>query len=116
MNPGPITDRLDLIEMVSARAPSSACRRACLNGKVEVLGGFRVIPPSTLPGWMVLVTTVHGKDYAVAVTADQAMHRYRVWIADKVPWGEWLGFIGDYSVRSGDHPTLYSALRSTELC
>ena len=108
-------DRQDLINLVAYGAPAPACRRACLTGTVEVLGGFSEVPPSTSPGWIVRVTTKRGNVHLVGISPDDIWHKYWVRAVDAVPWHLWEGSPCDpavYSIYSGDHPETYRTRRS----
>ena len=108
-------DRQDLINLVAHGAPAPACRRACLTGKVEVLGGFLEIPPSTSPGWIVQVTTKRGNVHLVAVFPDDVLHKYLVYGVGVVPWHLWVGpedYRWGWNIYDGDHPRAYKIRRS----
>jgi len=59
--------------------------RALYEGQVEFFGGFKPIPPTTQPGWILRVTSARGKTWYVAVIAYQ--NRYGIRILKDVPWG-----------------------------
>lgn len=105
-----IHTRTDLILFAQAHCELSACTRAFLTGKVMVLGGFSSIPPSTNPGWIFLVTSIHKRTWIISVEADDIQHRYHVRILDKIPWAKWLGkppyaiCKSQWSLRNGDIP------------
>ena len=103
-----IRTRSELLWYIADHAPSGACRRAVVEGKVVVLGGFRVIPPNGWKGWIVKVTSVHGKDWLVAVTIHPTKHLYHVRMIEKIPWAWWAGVQGcfsfAYNLRQGDIP------------
>jgi hypothetical protein len=120
MQPFRLRDRADLIALIERQAPSPACKRACLTGKVEVLGGFEEIPPSTCPGWIVRITTKRGSVFQVAVIPDDVKHTYRVRFIGEVPWHLWTGLahfpgVKDYSIYVGDHPADYTFKRMVAL-
>lgn len=115
-----IRTRSDLIKWLENNAPRRAIARALQEGQVEHLGGFEHIPPSTLPGWIVKVTSVHNKMWRVVVLANDTKHRYESRIIESVPWKNWSGtnFWSDESFRdklfSGDKPEEYKRLRDNE--
>lgn len=98
--------RSELIEYARDRVPSRACKRAFTTGKVCVLGGFSSVPPGTTPGWILSVTSRHGKMWLIAVTSNEYTHDYRVWFIDKAPWECWDGklFRDEYNIYDGDEP------------
>jgi len=87
--------------------------RALQEGQIEFLGGFKPIPPTDYPGWIVQVTSVFGKSWYVAVIA--YCDRYGIRILKDVPWQNWVGTTLDIEFRaqlySGDHPKEYLELR-----
>lgn len=102
-----IRTRSDLLWYIQEHAPSGACRRAVIEGQVSVLGGFNVIPPNGWEGWIVKVTSVHGKDWLVAVTVHPTKHFYYVRMIDKIPWAWWVGTVPSlppYAITNGDVP------------
>jgi hypothetical protein len=109
-----LRDRADLIEFVARKINIPACRRACLTGKVEVLGGFENIPPSLLSGWMLTITAKHGTVFHLAVLPDEHEHDYQIQVVNKILWQNWLGTPragAAYSLYQGDHPAAYDVRR-----
>lgn len=105
MNPQRLQTRTDLIEYILEHAPLNGVRRAIDEGQVRVCGGFASCPPHTSPGFVVEVTSKHGRTWPVAVLVDQIKHRYRVVVLDEVPWKEWEGRLDrDHPVYDGDDP------------
>lgn len=79
-------------------------------GEIELLGGFNPIPPTSHPGWIVKMTSIHGKLWYVAVIAYQ--NRYGIRILKEVPWKNWAG--DGYNVSglmNGDNPDVYQCKR-----
>lgn len=108
---GPMQTRTQLIELIGRATISAACRRACLTGKVEVLGGFSSTPPRDLPGWIVDIVTKHGRDYRVVVGVDEVNHQYRVdEVTDDPPWEHWVGRYdpAGWAIMAGDNPLAYA--------
>lgn len=102
-----IRTRSELLWYIAEHAPSGACRRAIVEGKVVVLGGFCVIPPNGWKGWIVKVTSIHGKDWLVAVTLHPTKHHYYVRMVEKVPWAWWVGVVASiplHGIMDGDIP------------
>jgi len=92
--------------------------RSLIDSKVEFLGGFKPIPPSVLPGWILKIISLHNKKWIVAVLANDIKHIYEIRIIKSVPWKNWLGtdsFTNHRTFRiklfSGDRPELYKELR-----
>ncbi len=112
MNPQRFQTRTDLLEYVREHAPLNGVRRAIDDGRVMVCGGFASCPPHTSPGFIVEVTSKHGRTWPVAVLVDQIHHRYSVVILDEVPWQEWEGKVNrGHPVYDGDHPEESSCLQ-----
>ena len=79
-------------------------------GEIELLGGFNPIPPTSHPGWIVQMTSVHGKLWYVAVIAYQ--NRYGIRILKEVPRKNWVGKSdGAPNLVNGDYPEKYERLR-----
>lgn len=105
-----ISTRDDLLEYIREHAPSSAVRRAIDDGKYEVLGAFAALPPHTMPGFIVKVTSKHGRVWPVAVAVNEVKHRYEVYILDTIPWSLYDG--GERAIYCGDHPNTSARKRN----
>ncbi len=81
--------------------------RALRDGTVEHLGGFSRVPPTSHPGWIVRVTSVHDREFIVAVIAYQS--RYGIRVLGEVPWLNWAGTPGEVQpgLMNGDNPWSY---------
>lgn len=93
--------------------PRKAICRALREGEVEFMGGFDPIPPTSSPGWITRVTSVHDRIWYVAVICHD--HRYGIRILGDIPWGNWHGTDsrGTFSppLYRGDDPEEYLKLR-----
>jgi hypothetical protein len=110
-------DRADLIALVAGRTGIAAVKRACLLGKVEVLGGFENLQAGD-PGWLLKIVCPHGTEYIMAVVPQPTTHEYLVSQHVDIPWHHWTGNRVDrerYSVYAGDHPAIYDARRETAI-
>ena len=98
-----------LLTWLENNCPRKAVVRALLEGTVEYLGGFSKIPPTTQPGWITKVTSIHGREWIVAVIAYQ--NRYGIRILSEVPWRWWNGDpdAGSGTLFGGDDPDKYYA-------
>lgn len=90
-----INTRTQLIEFI-CRHVSSSIKRACYTGTVQVLGGFSRIPvpPGTRPGWIVLITSVHGREWFIGVSPHDTLPAFtvrRLCLTEGVPWQYWMG-------------------------
>ncbi|KKL70972.1 hypothetical protein LCGC14_2099590 [marine sediment metagenome] len=112
--------RTHLILWLEKTCPRPAIVRALYEGQVEFFGGFNPVPPTEHPGWIIRVTSAHGKIRYVAVIAYR--DHYGVRILRDVPWGNWCGiksqggppYVGvvmrNQLLYSGDHPNEYKKL------
>jgi len=108
----------NIIDWLIDNCPRPAIARALDHGKVEFLGGFSLILPSILPGWILKITSIYDKQWIVAVLANDITHRYEIRIIKSIPWKNWAGtdcFNNHNSFRdklfSGDNPELYKEMR-----
>jgi len=106
-----IHTRDDLISFIEDSINRRGMLRAFTNGDVEVLGGFKSIPPRNLPGWIVEARhTVGYAKYHVAVTVETG-GIHRIWnLVTGVPWDQWIGDNEAYQnnqLMTGDHPDRY---------
>lgn len=110
----PFRTRNDVILYAQARAPSRACRRAFEN-KVELLGGFEPLHPlGYLPGWLLRVTSIHGRMWLIAVTISAVCpNNPLVDELDCIPWERWTGHTDriPVTIYDGDNPWDYARRR-----
>jgi len=104
---------LHIVSWLGQNCARKAICRAINEGQVEFLGGFKPIPPTTHPGWIMRVTSTHDRTWYVAVICYD--RRYGIRILRDVPWGLWYGtdsrgVLGP-SLYRGDHPEEYKILR-----
>lgn len=98
-----------LLMWLEKNCPRKSIVRALRNGTVEHLGGFSTIPPTSHPGWIIRVTSVHDREYIVAVIAYQS--RYGIRVLSEVPWIHYG--LPEYAVKvpgglyNGDNPEAY---------
>lgn len=102
----------NIIDWLIDNCPRPAIVRALECGIVEFLGGFKPIPPSTLPGWILKVTSIHDRKWNVAILANGIKHIYEIRIIKSVPWKNYCG--GKLSLYQGDNPEKYKGLRMIE--
>lgn len=76
------------------------------DGSVEHLGGFLRIPPGSSPGFIVDVTSKHGRTWHVAVCLGK-FGATVVRVVEEVPWGTWVGNDTAESLYQGDNPDEY---------
>ena len=103
-----IHKRNDLFKVLEEKSPTGAISTALDTGGAELLEGFRSIPPSPLPGWIIVVTSKRGTVWNVVVTAHENPPRFTTWVVQRIPWEHWVGEIDrDPGVYDGDHPIEY---------
>lgn len=100
-----------LLMWLEKNCPRKSIVRALRDGTVEHLGGFSTIPPTSHPGWIIKVTSAHGREYIVAVIAYQS--RYGIRVLSGVPWLNWIGDQdrSDSSLITGDDPQAYWGIK-----
>jgi hypothetical protein len=106
--------RTHIILWLENNCSRKAITRALYEGQVEFFGGFDLIPPTTHPGWIMRVTSAHGRTWYVAVICYD--RRYGVRILRDVPWDKWNSYFWDKTSRkgelySGDNPAEYKKLK-----
>lgn len=105
--------RTHIILWLENNCSRKAITRALYEGQVEFFGGFNPILPTNRPGWIMRVTSAHGRTWYVAVICYD--HHYGIRILKDVPWGFWVGIRpwGEFraQLHSGDHPEEYKILR-----
>jgi hypothetical protein len=102
--------RTHLILWLENNCPRPAIVRALYEGQVEFYGGFNPVPPTEHPGWILRITSAHGKIRYVAVIAYR--DHYGIRILRDVPWGCWCGTVDYvYQLYSGDYPEEYLKLK-----
>jgi len=104
----------NIIDWLIDNCPRPAIERALIDGRVEFLGGFDQIPPSTLPGWIVRVVSIYSKQWNVAILANNIKHIYEIRIIKSIPWKNWMGELNGImrnKLFSGDYPQKYKELK-----
>lgn len=104
----------DILDWLMDNCPRRPIVRALDHGKVEFLGGFDLIPPSTLPGWILKVTSIYGGKWNVAILANNIKHIYEIRIIKNIPWKNWVGELNGImriELFCGDNPETYRRLR-----
>ena len=83
--------RNEIMQWLEDNAPTPTIARAMQDGKTELLGVFRRIPPRYEMGWIVEVTSRHGVAYHVAIKPNQVTGHYWCQMVSTVPWEHWMG-------------------------
>ena len=104
-------NRNDLIDYVAKHSNDYTIRRSVIEGKVELLGGFSCIPPSTEGGWILCVTSIHDRHWNVAIVVDKK--RPLVFTISDPPWKLWCGDLSTHELMRGDYPETYAQIRDS---
>jgi hypothetical protein len=104
-----------IIQWLSKQPLRRCVLRALENGKVELLGGFKSIPPGSDPGFIVLVNSYPrngcpGGRWVVAVVCRQNTNVYAR-VIPNIPWDQWDGKIDRKTIYDGDNPSAYAKER-----
>lgn len=104
-------DRTHIMLWLESNCPRPSIVRALSEGSVEFFGGFNPVPPTKHPGWIVRVTSIHGKIWYVAIIVYQ--QRFGIRVLKDVPWGRWVGDSRGQpgSLYNGDDPIEYLKLK-----
>lgn len=113
----PLHTREDLISfVVSGVSHRRTLLRAITQGELEVLGGFKRVPPRGLPGWILLATSpITGQRYCLGVvTGKDGTHSVWNSAEDVIDWCSWVGdseTCSNNELMRGDNPTRYGELK-----
>ncbi len=110
-----IIDKNSLLAWLEQYAPYMMIQRALKdpNAKHENLGYFKVVPPTSLPGWIVKVTSTHDKTWVVVIQGVPFTNTYRTWVMldGNIEWKYWIGNTCVNPLWVGDHPGDYKELK-----
>ncbi len=91
-----------LLNWLDQNAPTKSVQRALSSGQpITILGGFNPLPNSNSPGWIVLVNSITGRGYYVAVAVDR-FRGPRSYLIDYIDWASYTG--GSRPLYKGDIP------------
>ncbi len=97
-----IHNRHNLINWLAENAPTHTTRRLICTTSVELLGFFSLLPGSSYPGWIVIVTSpLTGKGWKIAVSSRPSKPYHTSWLIEEVPWIGWAG--GNTILCAGDN-------------
>ncbi len=103
-----IRNRNDLFKILEERSPSPAINAALDTGGIELLGGFKRVPPSDNPAWIVVITSRRKTVWNVVLTIHEHSARVSTWIVQRIPWEHWVGKTDrDPGIYDGDNPIEY---------
>ena len=108
--------RTDMILWLTEQCPRPNIVRALEAGDVEFLGGFDLIPPSNMSGWIFKIRPhpVATQTRNVCILCNEPKRKYEIRIVKRIPWENWCGMFHGVlmkdSLQSGDKPLLYKEL------
>lgn len=92
----------DLLNWLDQNAPTRAVQRGLRSGlPIIVLGGFKPLPDSNRPGWIVLVNTKTGREYYVAIAIGFNRDPY-AYLIDYIDWKDYCE--SEHPLYRGDIP------------
>jgi len=104
-----IRNRNDLFKILETDPPRPAIGAALVTGSTELLGGFKRVPPSNNPAWIVTVTSKRGTVWNVVLTVHEHPPRVSTWTVQRIPWEHWVGKTDrNPGIYDGDHPIRYA--------
>ncbi len=96
--------RDQLLNWLDQNAPTKAIQRGLRSGlPVVLLGGFKPLPNSNRPGWIVLVNTKAGREYYVAIAIGSNRDPY-AYLTDYIDWKDYCS--SEHPLYRGDIPEI----------
>jgi hypothetical protein len=103
----------DLLSWLQSHAPTPSTKRALQSGQaVIIIGGFRPLPDSNSPGFIVRVVSKAEKVYHIAITVDD-FRDSRTYVVDYIDWKTYCGMESKHELYRGDVPEF---ARHQKLC
>lgn len=97
-----IHTRTELLQWVRKNVTDPVLQRAIEWGRIENLGGFRPLPTSKNPGWIVHITSSRGRVYIIAVGVKNfGLYWFRL-KEESVDWSTWIGGESEDELYRGD--------------
>jgi len=94
--------RTELITWLSRNITDPILREAIEWGRIENLGGFRPLPTSKNPGWVVRVTSKRGRVHVIAVGVKNfKLYWFRL-KEEMIDWSRWIGADAENELYRGD--------------
>lgn len=96
--------KTDLLNWLDDHSPTRSVQRAIRSGlPITVLGGFRPLPASNSPGWIVLVNSKTGREYYVAISVN-SFREPRAYLIDYIEWSTYCGDSSKHPLYRGEIP------------
>jgi hypothetical protein len=105
-------NRNDLVEWLETQPLRGTIARALQEGTTEVVGGFYLIPPTNLSGWIVKVTSIHKRIWNLAIVISGK--KYGIHVVNEIPWKYWSGGNTINTLYTGDNPDEYRRLKECQ--
>lgn len=106
-------NKTDLINWLQDNAPTPSTERALQSGQsVTLLGGFKPLPDSNSPGFIVRIVSITNRVYHVAVTMDD-FRDPRTFLIGYIDWGHYVGMDSKHELYRGELPEF---ARHQKLC
>ncbi len=106
-------NKTDLIKWLEQHAPTPSTKRALQSGQsVTLIGGFKPLPDSNSPGFIVRVVSVTNRVYHIAITVDD-FRPPRTFVINHIDWGHYCGMDSGPGLYRGDVPEF---ARHQKLC
>ncbi len=97
-------NKTQLLNWLDDHAPTKSVQRALVSGlPVTILGGFRPLPNSNSPGWIVLVNSKSGREYYIAIAVNN-FRDPRAYLIDYIDWASYCGDKSKHPLYRGDIP------------
>ena len=97
-------NKTDLLEWLQNNAPTPSTTRALQSGQsVTLIGGFRPLPDSNSPGFIVKVVSKADKVYHIAITVDDYKPS-RTYVVDYIDWKTYCGMDSKHELYCGEVP------------
>ena len=91
-----------LLAWLDQNAPTKSVQRALVSGlPVTILGGFKPLPNSNSPGWIVLVNSKAGREYYIAIAVNN-FRDPRAYLIDHIDWASYCGDKSKHPLYRGD--------------
>jgi len=91
-----------LLAWLDNHAPTKSVQRALVSGlPVTILGGFKPLPDSNSPGWIIVVNSKTGREYYIAIAVNN-FREPRAYLIDHIDWASYTG--GSHPLYQGDIP------------
>ncbi len=107
------SNKTGLLKWLQGNAPTPSTKRALQSGQsVTILGGFKPLPDSNSPGFIVRAVSVTGRVYHIAITVDD-FRPPRTFIINYIDWGHYCGVGSKHELYCGELPAF---ARHQKLC